>query len=276
MRIAFVLAAAILAVAPVAAIAATPSPNLDLNVLRAALAAAPDSAWEESPIGGDDLEGPFDATSYVNAGWTDQQTRDDVRGRLAYDRFVGGYGRVFYNEQLDAFIAEDVKAFPNAADARSFWTWSRSEFHNEDADAVATPEIPSSFGDKYTNGDWNAIDVYFPKGTYVFTVTVGSSVEPLVDIAQSQATAVYDYAPTWNLLPEAALPVAAHMGFGRGILPGLEAVAVVGAIITFAGMAVLLIVGLRRRRPQLQPVSTLSPDGNYWWDGTAWQPLTRP
>jgi len=274
LKLVYGLAAALLAAAPVTAYAATPSPNVDLNVLRAALASAPDPGWEESPIGGDDLEGPFDAVTYVNAGWTDQQTRDDIRSRLAYDRFVGGYGRVFYNERLDAFLIEDVKAFPNAADATSFWGWSRSEFHDDDADAVATPEIPSSFGDKYTNGDWHGIDVYFPKGTYVFTVTIGSSVEPLVDIAQSQATAVYAYAPTWNLLPETALPVAAHVGFGNGILRGLEVVVVIGAIITFAGMVVLLVVGLRRRHPQT--VSTLSPDGNYWWDGAAWQPLTRP
>ena len=275
MKVASGFAAAILAVAPITtALAATPSPNVDLNVLRTALAGAPDSSWEESAVGEDDLEGPFDAVQYVNASWSDQQTRDDVKGRLFFDRFVGGYGRVFYNQQLDAWIVEDVKAFPNAADAKSFWGWAKSEFQYDTANTVATPDIPSSFGDKYVQGESHGIDIYFPKATYVFTVTVGSSVEHLTDIAKSQASSVYENAPTSNLLPGTALPVAAHLGFGSGLLPGVEVVAVIAAVVTVAGMVALFIVAMRRRQPQ--PVSTISPDGNYWWDGTAWQPLTRP
>jgi hypothetical protein len=267
-------AALIAAAVPLAASAASPSPTVDLNVLRTALVDAPDANWDEAPLDPDTLEGPFDAASYVDLSWTDPGTRDDVRTRLAYDRFLGGYARSFYNATLDAWILEDIKAFPNQADAMSFWNWSMSEFHDagELSTVVSIPSIPRSFGDKYRNGDVYGIDIYFPKATYVFTVTTGSRLQYLVDTAQNQATAVYVYAPSVNLLPSAALPVAAHPNQFSRQIAFVETMVAIVAVVCVAAMVLLLVVAARRRPAQ---AATISPDGNYWWDGGSWQPMTR-
>jgi hypothetical protein len=268
------VAALIAAAVPLAGSAASPSPSpsLDLTVLRTALVGAPDGSWDEAPVNPDYLEGPLDAESYVDASWTDQATRDDVRGQLVHNRFLGAYARSFYNVTLDAWIAEDIKAFPNAADATSFWTWSMGEFHEGSSTVVSTPSIPSSFGDEYRNGDIYGIDIYFPKATYVLTVTTASRIQYLLDTSKTQATAVYAYAPSENLLPSAALPVAAHPNqFGRQIA-FLETMVAIVAVVCVAAMVLLLVVSGRRRTAY---ATTISPDGKYWWDGSAWQPITQ-
>ena len=80
------------------------------------------------------------------------------------------------------------------------------------------------------------------------------------------------YAPSYNVLPSAALPVAAHVNqFGRQIA-FIETLVAIAAAVCVTAMVLLLVTGSRRRRAQ---AATISPDGNYWWDGSSWQPMTR-
>jgi hypothetical protein len=41
-------------------------------------------------------------------------------------------------------------------------------------------------------------------------------------------------------------------------------------LVSVAVLAILLVKTLRRPRPNFALMAQLSPDGRYWWDGTAW------
>jgi hypothetical protein len=41
-------------------------------------------------------------------------------------------------------------------------------------------------------------------------------------------------------------------------------------LVAVAVLAILLVKTLRRPRPNFALMAQLSPDGRYWWDGTAW------
>ena len=271
------LVAMLLVAAPVGVAAASPSPTLDLSVLGTTLAGAPDPGWVEQIPRNNILQGQFDAARYVDVGWTEQSVRDTIRNRLLGDGFIGGYGRSFYKKSLDGWIVEDVAAFPDASRARSFWAWSKDYFHDPDnsSTVVDTPTIPDSFGDAYTGDqNWHGIDIRFPKATYVFTVTAGSYSAQMPALAKAQAIAVYDYAPSYNVLPASASLVAARGSMLGPAIAVLEVVALVAGLICVVGMLALVVLSARRRRPQ--PQTSVSPDGNYWWDGAGWQSMSRP
>lgn len=260
---------------PLMALAPTPAP--DLNVLGTTLVNAPDSTWHEMTPALDTLEGSFDANFYVNAEWQDQADRDAISARLQADGFIGGYGRTFHRTSPpEAWITEDVKAFPDTTHALTHWGWANSYFHDptDTANDVQTPAIPSSFGEKYTNSTWLAIDIYFTKANYVFTITVDSRPDYPVDLAVAQATAAYNFAPSRNVLAGASRPASAHpAGLSSMLLIGGFAGA---AVVIVALIAVAIVVVAYSRRSSPMPMQTvLSPDGQYWWDGTGWRPVPR-
>jgi hypothetical protein len=251
-------------------LSATPTPNL--NALGAVLAGPPDTTWVEDKVGSDTLEGPFGATFYVNTEWSNQSDRDTIKNALVNDGFIGGFGRSFSRSTPDSYIVEDVKAFPDAAHAMSNYQWAQGYWHdpNDTANNVSTPSIPSSFGQRYTAGDWKAIDIYFTKANYVFTVSVGAKTDYLTDVAVGQAGKVYDFAPTRDVLQPNNSQSGASAA-SAGVLGVGAAVIILVIVVT----AVVLILVARRRRVPAGHYATLSPDGNYWWDGTAWQPVVR-
>jgi len=56
----------------------------------------------------------------------------------------------------------------------------------------------------------------------------------------------------------------------------LDVLATAAGFLTIAGIGVAVLVALatrpRRPAPALIPIDArLSPDGHYWWDGTAWR-----
>ena len=79
-----------------------------------------------------------------------------------------------------------------------------------------------------------------------------------------------------NLIP---VPVAEYDALGSAVLSTFGVVAVIVGVIVGVSLlagAVVLIVLLRRRRPQqaytpvASPRLNLSPDRRYWWDGQRW------
>ncbi|HET7419716.1 MAG TPA: hypothetical protein VFL27_05005 [Candidatus Dormibacteraeota bacterium] len=260
-------------------LAASPGPTPNLEPLGKILAGAPDAAWVEANPASDTLEGTFGATFYVDANWSDQATRDNVRSQLVADGFIGGYGRTFDRATPDGHIIEDVKAFPDAAHAMADWRWDLSTFHDatNPAMVVSTPAIPNSFGDRYLGGadsSWHGIDIYFTKANYVFTVTVGSTVDYLPDVAVAQSNAVYSFAPDHNVLPAPGSSVAATTSL-TSALPVIAGLAAFFVIVVVVAVTVIIVNGNRRGTAPPSPYAALSPDGNYWWDGTQWQPVVR-
>lgn len=257
---------------PMAIFAPSPTPNL--SALRGVLANAPDSSWVEAHPASDTLEGPFGATFYVTTEWSDQSTRDDIKNELLADAFLGGYGRTFDKVAAAEYITEDVKAFPDATHAMANYKWALNYFHdpNDVANNVSTPAIPNSFGGRYFSDPWHGIDIYFTKANYVFTVTVGAKSDYQNDLAVAQANAVYNFAPSRDVLhPSPAPGASASTQSTAAIVAGGAAFIVLVVVVA----VVLLIVLTRRRRPAPAQQAMLSPDGQYWWDGTQWQPVSR-
>jgi hypothetical protein len=262
-----------LAAVPVSASGASPTP--DPFVLRTALVDAPDVNWVESTPGASQtLEGPFDAAYFVATAYDDQTTRDDVSKRLAFDGFLGGYGRTFEKVAARAWIIEEVKAFPDVAHALSFWGWYQINFHTDPTTSVDTSVIPSSFGDDYLLSGFHGTQILFPKAAYVYSITLGSYPTYMTAGAVAQALAAYRHAPSAvPASPESnAVPAAA-----TNRVSGLVAVGVISAavgLVALIGVVVLIVLITRRRRPA-DPRAILSSDGNFWWDGTGWQPVAR-
>lgn len=63
-----------------------------------------------------------------------------------------------------------------------------------------------------------------------------------------------------------AVPVGS-IGFGGMTFAALSGFVLVVAVVV---LAILLVKTLRRPRPNWALMAQLSPDGRYWWDGTAW------
>jgi hypothetical protein len=74
------------------------------------------------------------------------------------------------------------------------------------------------------------------------------------------------------------IPTSEYSAFGNGVL---TAVLIVGGIMVAAALVVGLIVFVVLRRSGRPAVAggggiTYSPDGRYWWDGSAWRPVQPP
>jgi hypothetical protein len=63
-----------------------------------------------------------------------------------------------------------------------------------------------------------------------------------------------------------AVPVGS-IGFGGMTFAALSGFVLLAAVVV---LAILLVKTLRRPRPNWALMAQLSPDGRYWWDGTAW------
>ena len=63
-----------------------------------------------------------------------------------------------------------------------------------------------------------------------------------------------------------AVPVGS-IGFGGLTFAALSGLVLLAAVVV---LAILLVKTLRRPRPNWALMAQLSPDGRYWWDGTAW------
>jgi len=76
-------------------------------------------------------------------------------------------------------------------------------------------------------------------------------------------------APGGSAIPpggSSAIPVGS-IGFGGMTFAALSGFVLLLAVVV---LAILLVKTLRRPRPNFALMAQLSPDGRYWWDGTAW------
>lgn len=275
MRGAGALMAALLALLPVGADAAT----VDPAVLRSALSDPLDSSYVEANIGdADTLEGPFDAVVYATTVYSNTDDQNSVRDRLKYDGLIGGWGRSFYRESNKGWLVEAIFAFGSASDARSFWGYIGQGLRESTTTTrvLDTSAIPSSAGAEYLYDSFHGTEIAFARGNDVFDLYMGTDTEYLTEDAMAQARQQYSHSPA-NTVPPSAQREA-HPGpiFMRNIAYGLGVlVAIVLGLSVIAG-AIVVIFMVRRSRRGSAPASLLSPDGRYWWDGQAWRPTTTP
>jgi len=267
-----------LSMAPAAAHAAGPSP--DPVALQKMLVNAPDSGWIESVPAPNTLEGAFDAQTFATDVYDDAQTRTDVTLHLQNYGFLGGYGRSFYKASRKAWIEEDVKSFDTKAGAVAFWTWMKS-WLPEGADTttplVDTSKIPNSFGTEWLLAGFHATDTLFTKGAYMYDIVVGSDTDYVRTDALAQARSAFEFAPAGDapVYQQAAAPPAPSLpppGNGMSIAIASLVFLSLGACLIGGLIAAIVLV---RRRPGAPIRTVLSPDGNYWWDGSSWQPVPR-
>ncbi len=257
---------------------AAAGPTPDPQAMQKMLWAPASGTWIEEPPGVTNaLEGPFDAQTFVIYAYDDPQSRADVKQRLGEDGFLGGYGRSFHSFNRDQWIDEDVKAFDTVAGATNFWSWVQS-WDLPSGKLVAASSVPSSYGDDYTtSAGFHGTEVFFLKGRLMFYVDMGAYTGYMHDQALAHARAVFDYAPTGNApLPAQRSGQLASTSSATGGSLGLAVVAVVLialAVCLIGGLVAAIVLTRGRREPPTRTV--LSPDGNYWWDGSSWQPVPR-
>jgi hypothetical protein len=266
-----------LSMAPATAHAAGPSP--DPAALQKMLVNAPDSGWIESTPAPNTLEGPFDAQAFTTDVYVDSQTRTDVSQHLQNYGFLGGYGRTFYKASRKAWIEEDVKSFDTKSGAVAFWTWMKS-WLPEGADTttpmVDTSTIPNSFGTEWLLSGFHATDTLFTKGAYMYDIVVGSDTDYIRTDALAHARSAFEFAPAGDspvyLQATPLSPSVPPPSNGFSIAIASLVVLAFGASL-IAGLIAAIV--LLRRRPVAPIRTVLSPDGNYWWDGSSWQPVPR-
>jgi len=263
---------------PATAQAAGPSP--DPAALLKMLVNAPDGGWIESVPAANTLEGPFDAQTFTDYVYDDAQTRADVATHLDSYGFLGGYGRTFSKSSKKAWIEEDVKSFDTKAGAVSFWTWMKSwlpEGADTTTPVVDTTAIPNSFGTEWLLSGFHATDTLFTKGSFMYDIVMGSYTDFTRTDALAQARSAFEFAPAGDapVLEQNPTPLAPALpppsnGMGVAIL-ALVLLSLGACLI--GGLIAAIILVRRRAAPPIRTV--LSPDGNYWWDGTTWQPVPR-
>lgn len=265
--------AGFLAVLPVVADAATPSPSPTLDQVLA----APPAGFVKVPTAG--MHGRFTAADYVK-GYGEQAVQAEHQVKV--DGFVDGYGLTWYQKTTKRTITQFVIAFAGGAGARDFLDYeetaakTRSTYRH----ANPLPGVDAFYGVHFISGSAIGDSFYFVKGNDLFGLVVYSTRDDNLKIATALASAQYTFAPAstipsdqWpeNTKPPATHPVSAPNV--SGILPFLLiALLVVGLAAIGAGVA------MKARRWKKAPPSVavqMSPDGTHWWDGRGWRDSAR-
>ena len=274
-RTAAVLFTVAVALAPLTTSAnSRPNPSLDT-----VLAAPPQSDFTElttSP-----LHGTFTAHDWASLSGSSSDAQQ-TEATLNRDGFVEGFGMTWRQATSGHTLLEAVMAFRGGRGAQSALNGMEA---SDKADASYTKADRASginfyYGAHFVDASNQVIEDFFAfvKGNDIFGIAFVSNKDDVLDDATRQIESQYSRAPgltipmsEWpeNANPMASFPIAV-VGAGLGFV-----VVIVGLIAFF----------LLRRRPSatqgiyasFAPALSLqmSPDGHYWWDGTAWRDATQ-
>ncbi|HET7420217.1 MAG TPA: hypothetical protein VFL27_07535 [Candidatus Dormibacteraeota bacterium] len=241
--------------------------------LQSLLASPPSSDWVMSSAGSDILAGPFTAQSY--GAYVDQSTGTPGRtaSGLEADGFIAGYADAWIQTTTRDALAERVFEFRSSLGADDWFSGVRVDserLQSRTGDIPGAAQIPDSMGVVLTYSTGVQWRLDFRKGNLVFVVHADSFTagEDLSNLAVRQARTEYDAAPAG-----AVTGLSGGSVFPGWILP--VGGGIIATIFVATAGAILLIWSLGRRRGGAPHGVHVSPDGRYWWDGTAWQP-TRP
>jgi hypothetical protein len=270
------LVAVALALAPVAVAASpTPTPSLD-----SVLAPPPSADYAEADATSEYvMQGAFDAHGYSLKSSATNQAQ--VQASLERNGFVGGFGRTWVQRSTQHAIVQAVIAFNGALGAKR---WLAAAQLSAKADAnyqhpISVPGINNYYGAHLAGNGVFTDSFGFVKGNDYFLVISGSAQDDLGNAGAMQAKAQYDFAPSYTIPPaqwseSVATPRGIDYQLGR-LIGDLLLVAFLlsVAILVFA----VIRRGLRRPAPPTVTATAiqLSPDGNYWWDGTRWKDSNR-
>ena len=264
-----------------------------VSCLVVAAQVAPASADQATA---DLVPGPPDGSWTAVAADTRALTKDDVYGTKANSvrGFVDAYEKAWRREPAEGLV-DLLEHFSSAfwasfrlSESRSVEKRNKSHSSFTDLSGVGTAAY------EFTNpADADGVQVdelVLTEGDYVAVVAVASKGQPdratLMDQAKRQAA----------LIP---VPTAEYTSIGQGMMTGVLGIAIGAGVLSITVAAIVLIVVLRRRRPQpaiaglnlspdrrfwwdgmawhdaatrMPPGAALSPDGNQWWDGASWRP----
>lgn len=219
------------------------------------------------------LRGQFNIDTYLS--WVNAPNAASEGSRLQHLGFVAGFGHVWMQKTSSHLLLEAVIAFSGASGARQWM--SRSESLDKTDATYAHAIAIDGLGAYYA---WHGADpsapeyadyVSFVKGNDFFIVIADSTFDDLGDTASVQSKSQFDSAPAYTV-PPAQWPENSRRSFLS--YPGalLAGFALLG-VLAFLAVVVIGVV-IWAYRPRSSPV-VLSPDGYYWWDGSAWRPVPR-
>jgi hypothetical protein len=276
-----IAAFAALALGPLAATAATPSPSPSLDSV---LAKPPSADFAELTTG--QLHGEFTAHDWATSNGTNSSNATETEATLKRDGFVDGYGKTWASSSAGHALVEAVMAFAGGSGARKALTAleasDKADPSYKHADTVSG--IDPYYGAHFADSSSNTVgDLFvFAKGNDVFFVILASTKDDVLNVAAQQAKTQYDTAPAGTIptsqWPENAVSNAAASFPILGV--------VIALVFVIAVIAVVAVLALRRRGPTPMMAGAvagapgmaaepggvqLSPDGNYWWDGQGWK-----
>ena len=263
-----VAAAALLALAPLVASAATPAPSPSVEQVLA----APPAGFTEVTSAA--IHGHFTAHDYASNAEASKQT--NVENTLNHEGFVDGYGKTWVHNAAQHVLVEEVFAFTGARGARNWLNAAEvgdkgnPTYQHADSITGIDPYYGEHIYDKTSKlyGDAYA----FAKGNDVLVVGVVSTKDDALTEATAQTRSQYSSAPD-QTIPSSDWPE--NKVSGLSAVDAGKIAAEVAIALLVAGVVAFVL--LRRRRsssPMPMPVAAavqLSPDGNFWWDGQAWR-----
>ena len=263
-RMMYAVAGAVVALAPLVAVAApSPSPALDK-----VLAAAPTSDYEESQSSADAPLGPLDSAQYAAGHASDPANLKQIQQALDKAGFIAGYERSWVNLGTGIVLDELVVAFNGGKGAKALLAASEQA---DKADptyvrALAITGIDPYYGAYFNDGSNIVPYTYgfsFVKGNDYFFVDTSANSDDGGSLVSTQTRMQYDLAPPYTI-PPSEWPQT---------FPGADTI-ITWAIRLGVPLAALTFLILRYRRPRTHLAGAslqLSPDGRFWWDGREWK-----
>ncbi len=267
-------AIATLALTPLSADAATPSPSPSLDKV---LAPPPSSDFAELTTGV--LHGQFDAHDWATTNSTGSAATE-TETTLKKDGFVDGYGKEWGQASAGHAMIEAVMAFTGGKGARSALTAieasDKADSNYKHANTISG--IDNYYGAHFADTQTNTfVDLYvFVKGNDIFFVVLASGKDDVLTVATNQTKTQFDSAPA-STIPTSQWPEnIANKSSSFPVVPVVVVLAIVLAVV------VVGVVLATRRRGGAMPAMAggagaiqLSEDGNYWWDGQTWRDSSR-
>lgn len=249
------VAIAALALAPVTALAASGTSDLEL---RAALVQPAEAGYVEYPVGtGGSLEGRFDARTYATYFESSSAQRNGIEVALKSAGFATGYERDWYQSATLSQLGELVMVFNTVDGPKQIAESSRGTYQDGPGFAgfVEVTGIPGAYALHVNQSNFLWTVVIFAKGNAMYGLTAGAPHDNMEEMALVQAQALYAKAPDAFRITGTQ---TTELGGIARFAPYLRVMAIgvfVAALVSGAVLAILVYVTFRPRPTALAAAS---------------------